>query len=389
MNIEKILTNSTILRHYSIKIDGQEMIPDEIISLEVKNDFFNFGISGVLKIKDSFDLNNSGIVLFNSSNKLTISIQDFLQDKSYRTYVITSVNYEPADERFKIIDIHFVDEISYILNNTYLSKGFNTTPIAAFKEYLTYLGIDDIVSSNKMIYDIEDTSTLQQFVVPQNTSVFEYFSWLFMQDNIRIWQDRATLHIKEVKPASLIPQNDANGNQIIYTNNTLNNEYIFKIHDFTEETNPTLLVNAINPISRVFRYNGEKKIIDTTINLNDMVSDLTLNTMDVSGLQRTVGEKYSTQSIFTTGQQAHDLFSVYMRNNQVHIVIPGSVKYSNIGYVANVQFKGNPMYPKTQLEGDRLSSGKYFISAVSDRYIGDKLIQKLTLNRIDGQKPRA
>jgi hypothetical protein len=40
------------------------------------------------------------------------------------------------------------------------------------------------------------------------------------------------------------------------------------------------------------------------------------------------------------------------------------------------------------LEGDRFHSGTYFVSKMTDRYIGNKLIQKLVLNRIDLQKPR-
>ena len=77
-----------------------------------------------------------------------------------------------------------------------------------------------------------------------------------------------------------------------------------------------------------------------------------------------------------------------MRNNNLSIVVPGSLKYSNVGTSAKVLLKGNNMYNSTQLEGDTLSSGNYFIASVGDRIIGDKLIHKIVLCRLDAQKPR-
>ena len=388
MAFEKIFHPHTIVKHFSVKIDGFEIMTDEIVSLEIKSDFFDFGFTGTLKIKDSFDLNNSGKLLFTGKNTLTISVQDFLKDKSTRTYRITQMNATQAGERFKVFDIEFMDEISFLLKNAYIGKSFTSTPIAAIKQYFTHLGIDDIIKKDKMSYDIIDTSTSQSFTVTAGESVFDFFKTIFRQDNIRMWQDRNTLHIKEVNPAEIKPLKDPNGDDLTYTNNTMNNEYLFKIHDMREDNNPSLEANLLKPVEKTFRFDGTKSIIDTTVNLNDAAKKMSMNTMDTSGLQQTIGAKFSKQATLETGNQAYDVFETYMRNNNLSIVVPGSLKYSNVGASAKVLLKGNNMYNNTQLEGDTLSSGAYFIASVSDRIIGDKLIHKIVLCRLDAQKPR-
>ena len=388
MAFEKIFHPHTIVKHLSIKIDGFEIMTDEIVSLEIKSDFFDFGFTGTLKIKDSFDLGNSGKLLFNGKNTLIISVQDFLKDKSVRTYRITQMNAIQAGERFKVYDIQFMDEISFLLKNAYIGKSFTGTPVSAIKTYFKHLGIDDIIKNDKMSYDIVDTSTSQSFTVTASQSVYEFFTTIFRQDNIRMWQDRSTLHIKELNPAEVKPLKDPNGDDLTYTNNTMNNEYLFKIHDMAEDSNPALEMNLAKPVEKTFRFNGTKSIIDTTVNLADASKKMSMNTMDVTGLQQTIGQKFSTQANFETGNQAFDVMETYMRNNNLQIVVPGSLKYANVGTSAKVMLKGNNMYNNTQLEGDTLSSGSYFIASVNDRVIGDKLIHKIVLCRLDAQKPR-
>jgi hypothetical protein len=77
-----------------------------------------------------------------------------------------------------------------------------------------------------------------------------------------------------------------------------------------------------------------------------------------------------------------------MANQQMYIAVKGTFKYSNIGTVVTTKMKGSVTGNDTNLEGDRLTSGRYFVLGVSDRYLGDKLIQRLHLGRLDAQKVR-
>lgn len=387
MSFEKILNNTAVLGILAVKIDDFEVPIDEITTIEIKQDLFNFGISGKILIKDSFDINNSGLLLFNAENKISISMTDIIKGKFYRTFRVTEVKSNPANERFKVVELSFVDEITYLLKNTYLSKSFNATPVKAFQECLTYIGIDTILKSNNMTYDIIDESEIEQFVVPQNANILDFFIWIFKQYNIRIWQDRYKLYIKSVIP-SKIPIQQIDGTDITYSNHVLNNEYLFKIHDYEHTANKILKINTKKPITKTYRFSGNKEIISKTINLSDVETELKLSNSNISLLQHTNGEKYSDQSTYTTGNQSYDIFNNYMQMNQLEIVIPGALKYSNIVNVVNIKLKGNAIYAKSQMEGDILASGRYFVIGVSDRIIGDKIIQKLKLVRTDAQNPR-
>jgi len=379
MGLEKILNDITILQYLKITIDGYEIVQDDIISIEIKQSLKIFGIHGKLKIKDSFDIRNNTEITFNGKNKLIISMIDFLGDISIRSFKIVTIESIPYNERFKIYDFTFIDEITYQLQNAFISKSFTDTPINAFKMYITHLEIDKLLESDKLEKDIYDSGTSQSFVVPQDRSVLNYFQYLFKQENIRMWQDRNSFHVKEIIPSSLEVLNDSNGEPIEYTNSTLNNTYMFKIHD-TNETNNIYKTNK--QIERIFSFDKGKIVSDETLNLTDIYDDMKLNLVDMSSIQQTIGERFNIDSFPNQGNQKFDIFDNYIINNELEIAIPGSLKYSNICNIINVTLKGNPLYNDANSLNDMASSGKYFVSSVIDKIIGDKFIQKMILNRV-------
>jgi len=390
MGIEKILHKNTILQYQEIQIDGFPIVQDDIHALDFEYDFFNLAITGTLKIKDSFDINNNGQINFNGDNLVTISLRDFSETNFKRTFRIIDIKQEPALERFKVNTYILQDEISWILQNAYISKSFTDTPVNAFKNYLTHLGIDDLVETNRMSYDIVDTSTEQSFVVPQNQSVLDFFNYILRKDNIRIFQDRNSFYVKEVIPSEIeiTTVNEMQGEELTFTDNTINNEHIFKVHDYFQENNPIAILDGRQPAASIFRFENVKKITDETLNLADVLDDLSLNTQDIS-LQNTYGTFLKDQEDLTQGSQKANLLDTYIKNNFISIAVPGTLKYGRVGQIVRLNIKGNPLYADTSLEGDVYSSGKYFVTRVVDRIIADKLIQKIELNRVDATKPRS
>lgn len=385
MGPEKLLNDSTLLRQTSISIDGFSLIPDDIITLEFSQDLFEFGIEGTLKIKDSFDIFNNGEIRFIKDNKITVYIEDFLQKKSIRTYYITDVRTIQQNERFKILDISFIDEITYKLKNTYLSKSFNSTPVAAFQEYLEHLGINDLLTASKLTTNIIDTSTVTSFVVPQDRNVLNFFMYLFKRYNIHMYQDLNSLNITEIIPSSLTLK-QLDGNNVLYTNATLNNGYMFKIHEYESVTNQTYSSNLSKPAEMIYRYDTEKVITKDTFNLVDVYNDLKINNLDMSTVQP--GNKFSTQASTSTDKRKYELFNEFINNSELAVVVPGSVEFGNIVSLINTEFSGNPLFSDTAHERDFYMSGKYIITKVSSRLLGDRFIQKLTCSRLDHQTPR-
>jgi len=388
MSFEKILNGTSILKNQKIMLDSMELISDDVLSMSFKQSFFDFGIVGSLKIKDTFDFNNNKLIELNGNNQLVVSLTDFLGNKSKRTYRIIDTIITPIQERFKVYEFLFVDEITFKLSNTYMSKSFNETPVKAFQQYLTELKIDDLVTTDNMKYDIVDTSKKDTFVVPQNESILDFFISRFKLENIRLYQDRYGIHIKEIVPSSLTVLKDKNDKDILYSNNTTNNEYVYKIHDFDEHKNSTAVTNSEKPLSTFFRHSTDKTVQNKTIDLVSEIDNFKLNTLDATKMQLTTGTRYETQSTTSTQNQTYELFDAYMNNNSISIAVNSDLLSSNICNVANLDFRGNISSADSSNKGDIMSSGKYFISAVSDRIIGDKLIHKIDVIRLDAKKPR-
>jgi len=381
MSFEKIFNNTSLLKNVQVKIDDFVVPKDDVLTIETKYDFFNFPIITTLKIKDSFDMFNYQIKP-KEKNLITISLTDITDEKIHKTFIITDYVVNMSNERFKVVTIHGVDEISYILNTSYISKSFNDTPVSAFKQYVDNIKLSDIMTKNKISIDDNDTSESTNFVVPQNESVLDFFLYQLSKENIRMWQDKKNIHIKEVKPSTLPIAKGPNGD-LIFKNNTLNNEYIAKIHEIQMTINASGHLNLVKPIDEIYKFSTDKTIVSETINIKDYASELKLNNFDSSSLQITNGTRFNTNELITDGFQKYQLFNSYMLNNETSIVTAGSLKYSNVGTIVKVELKGNPLFEESTLKGDEFSSGKYFVSSVVDKIIGDKLMQKYTLNRID------
>jgi hypothetical protein len=389
MSIESILLENTILKFLEIKIDNFVILKDEIASLEVKYNFFDFKIVGKIKFKDSFDMANAGLAKISNDNKLTISAMDKGDTKTFRTFRIVNSNVIIANERTKVYDIDFQDEISWILQNTFTTAPITGSPVKALVKYLNSGACADVLVSDKIKIDYTDTAMKRTLTAPQNQNILEFLTYALRKDNIRLYQDRTTIYIKEVKPAEYSTViNDETGTDLVFSNDVQDNLYLFKIHDFMDLKNNTEKVNKLSPVIKVNSSTSPKGQSTVTISLTDFFKDLQLNDMELGSIQFTTGEKLETSEELAVGWQKAKLFETFMLNQQMFIAVKGTYKYSNIGTIISTKMKGSVASNEGTLEGDRLTSGNYFVFGVSDRYLGDKMIQRLHLGRLDAQKVR-
>ena len=180
---------------------------------------------------------------------------------------------------------------------------------------------------------------------------------------------------------------DINGSPAIYTNNTSNNDYVFKIQDYTQEYNNVLKHNIEKPIVEHMAYDISKKVIDrTSKNLEDVYEDIKLNDHDLTSLQHTNGMRYETDYGVLEEKQSLELFDVFVKNDKLEVVVSGNYKYNKIAHLVKVQLKMNPYMEKYVGEGDKFHSGTYFVYGIKDKYIGDKMLSKITLYRMDQTK---
>lgn len=207
-------------------------------------------------------------------------------------------------------------------------------------------------------------------------SLYDYMLFEMKKNNIRYYYRRNEVFIGDF---SLL---DATLIDDLYTNNTDNDMYAYKIHDFTLDYNSTLKNNLDRPNEQNIKFDKNKIENYTSINESDVKNDVSLNDLSFD-IIKTNGKKLSFQQRTNTSYSNYELENVLLQNNVFKIVVPGNYSNNDIGNRINIVLKGNPTITDTSLEGDIFHSGEYVISNIQETYIGDKMIQRLTLNRYD------
>lgn len=276
---------------------------------------------------------------------------------------------------------YLIDEISYKLSNIYISKSFNLTKTAAFKQILSEQGIYPILAENKLKVQLDDNGKTESFVVQKGVSVLDFFISEFNKIGYSFYQTRDGFYVKafdDLLPTKLQKQ-DA---KFVYTtNNQLYKNMIYEFH------NAPMSNTAItsSPNSKTYFFDPEqKKIVSIDKTYNDIKSDMTLNNNN-KNLQTNVGSAVSFQNRLDSVQHINNIRESYLHTFKLDIIVNGHMS-NDINKIFEVDLPGHKGNVKSQFEGNVQSSGHYVSLVVVDKLMGDKLIQKVTLGRSDSQK---
>lgn len=372
--MSKIFNNATILKKFTINVGGIELSKEDIINLSIEYSLFNSFVKGSLSFKDSFQL--SDLNIWNTSTLIEIYAVDLFDNVFERRFICTNVSNDNYNERFKQYSISFMDELSFNLMNTYISKGFTENMITSFQQCIEKLIDHDVIEQWPITFNSDTVSTKTTFCIPGNMSLYDFYLYQFRKENIRFYYKRNNVFVEKIDFSSLETNED------LYTNNTDNDSYAYKIHDFSVSYNNTIDANNIRPEEENIKFDINK--IENTIstNLNDVKNNVSFNNISFD-IIKTNGKKLSYQEITDISSSTYDLEELLLHNNTLQIVVPGNFLSNDIGRKVNVVLKGNPMITSTSLEGDTFHSGVYLITNIKEAYLGDKMIQRLTLSRYD------
>jgi len=393
LSYDRIFTDTSLLKSYNVRIDDKDMFEEDVISLDINYDFNKFAISGEMNIKDSFGLEHFDMLY--GKSKITIYGMDLHKGTFLRTFVITNTVVDTFNERFKMLRITFVDELYFKLSNTYMSKSFkNTDMISALEEYFEelemdgYFNINDYFSVNKIEKFIDSIDVKEDFAVPHNVSLLDFFVKYFNYYGLRFFQTRSGVHVQKIK-FNQLEHDQLNGDDVLYTNDTDNGMYAFYIFDHVMNYNNIINENLERPNILNNTYDLENKInLEDTKNLDDVYDDMKLTNYDMKDLVKTTGEKYEVTEVLSLENQQIEIENVYFYNNNMEIVVPGNYEFNDICKLIKVKMQGNVLVDESALEGDTFHSGDFFVSAITDKYVGNRMIQKLTINKLDLPKIR-
>ena len=376
MPIQSVSIPVTIMKSMTVQLNDKKLPLDDVINISMTNSFFTFGITGAITFKDTYSLANSQSFKFDGSTTITLIFFDYMQNR--RKFIFNVIDMDVDDSaRVYVITLKFIDPFAFALHNLYVPKSFNGTITDAFSQIVSNYSLERELTKNALSLEIGSSSEVRNFVMTSGLSAYDFFSREFRRANIRMWQDEATVYVKEFRLSS------ADKNDLKYSTNSNNQNYLFRIHDFKkyDVSKSAAIVNL--PAKLVTRFSN-KTVIQDTVNLDDFYSDLILNNNDMfKNLQGdAVGKSYSVMND-TVGAQKYDLFNTFIENEKLDIVVPGTLKENQPGRVITVEIGDKSQYVKARQLGNRTSSGKWFIKTVQSRFFGGRFIQRLRLGRFD------
>jgi len=378
---QSALSDNSLLKYIEIKINELTLTDEDLMSCEISWDSSKFGIEGNILIKDNLDILNQ--IQPNYETTLTIYAKDSFDNFFQKEFRIVK-SEELFVNKIKMLNFTFIDNIYYVLNSTYISKSYcNTTLTDILNDYLKYLNLE--TNTNFTI-----TNKIEFIVVPQHISFLEWFLKELEKEGCTIYQDRYGMHLKkysELYPTKLETLDKVDNSNISHklTQNVPSEHYIFKIHELKINFN-----NLLNkpPISSYKFYNFDKKTIqEHNSTLKDVYTNYKLNTYDNSDMQTNYGIKYNTQQHSTSNYLEKEL-SVFSKNENIEVILYGNIKYNKFYFNYNVDLAGSLNHIQGRNEGNIVQSGIYTCYKVQDKFIGGKLIQKLSLSRIDFTEKR-
>lgn len=313
--------------------------------------------------------------------RVQVYFNDAINKTFFRYFKVFNVveNYDRMKNKQYLF--YLIDEISYKLSNIYISKSFNMSKTAAFKQILGEQGIYQILSENKLKVQIDDDSKVESFVVQKGTSVLDFFISEFNKIGYSFYQTRDGFYVKsfdDLLPSKLQKQDS----KFVYaTNNQLYKNMIYEFHNAPMSS----LAITSSPNSKTYYFDpDQKKIVSIDKTYNDIKDGMTINNNN-KNLQTNIGSAVSFQNRLDSVQHINNIRESYLHTFKLEIIVNGHMS-NDINKIFEVDLPGHKGNVKSQLEGNVQSSGNYVSLSVVDKLMGDKLIQKVTLGRSDSQK---
>lgn len=374
MAVRDLLNESSALMCLELFIDTTQIPQDDVLSCEFKYNFFETPIYGKVVIRDSFDLDNFKDLKFNGSANLTIKATDNKQTIFFQTFSIVDMKVENEFKKTKHLAFYLVDVFTYSLSKKFLTKSFNSTVTSAFNDCVeTDL---NLLQKDKKTFNVENSQKEEQFAIPFNTSVYEFFKQRFRYSNIRMFYDHNNFNVKELDLSKCKIREE------LFTDRTTNKWYYYRIHQYKRKQ-PSK--GQIILPQNVVRVHG-KNIEEEQVNLKEFISKITLNDNgdEFLSMQTSQGD-ISNPSSEPLGAQLFDLTQNLLETNQLTIFVTGLFT-NDIGTIMNVHLDTKSPFAENQINGDVSSSGKFLVTEIVDKFIGTKFIQRITLSRFDNPK---
>lgn len=371
---------SCILKYIDIQFEDKngksyKLISEELMTFECRYKRHEPSIYGHIIVADKGDISN---IIDLKTCTVKVYFVDNFDKYVYRTFKIINIVESYNNRKAKIFTFKIRDEISYFLDNLYISKSFTGSRVNAITEIINTYKLNELLTNTKLKFETENDNITGNLVLNKNLSVLDFFEKEFNRIGYSFYQDKSGLFIKNKD--NLLPDKlpIING---VFSQIATNQLYKNKIYELKntpaqkEELDKT-------PKQNSYYYDiAQKKMIPITVNIDSLEAGIKMN-KNSTDMQETVGFKTKFQNRMDDSQQKNDIRERYLQASKSKIVVNGYV-VNDINKVIEMELLGNKGMSTTQAEGNVVSSGKYLVISVIDKIIGDKMLQLMEVGRSD------
>lgn len=370
----QIFNVSNKLKAYNITIGEIELIKETIQSIEISYKNYTPVVLAKIVINDLYDLN-----LQHDWKDLTVNIyyMDIYDEFVDKNFTILNIHEKYDDKKNKSFVIEMQDTFSYTLEHSFLSKSYNSEPVAALEEYIEYLELNELIEE----FDFSNIEETYYFSIPKNISNLDWFIFELNKFGYSFYQGKNNISIKSLEdliPSSLI----TNENNMPFTNETDNPLYKNKIYEMQAQF---LKRKNVFPLTKSLAYNFNTKVMDFTSENDNSIYDLAdgnFNLQDSISNNELNGYKYFIQQHLNFEEHDKKLKESYINAVNIEIITNGYIK-NDINQLYELELRGNISTSDSQSKGNTILNGNYIGSIIIDKIIGDNMIQKIYLKRSD------
>ena len=364
LNVFSESTNK--LKDFKVTVGEVQLEKSTISSIEIAYDNTRPIVRAQLYFADLYDMN---MITDWSEIKVEIVLVDVLDDMFVRSFNVVSVDEPKETMGRKSMILNLVDEFSYKLSKSYISRSFDVPLNEALMEIIEDLEIDKIPFID---LDFSEVPHEKPYMTVKNSNTLTYFTRELYRKGYTFYQSKNGIHIKSLE--DLTPRDlPLNG---LFSDHSRNQYYMNKIIESDVRQNDRTNVEAE---SVSVAYDSNTKEIKR-IN-EDPLDSLRLNSKPVKLNEGTTTQEFM-QSQLDPEERKLNLKREYMDQNILQIWVAGFIK-NDLNQIYETAIKGNETFTGSQQRGDESISGKYISKQIQEKIIGGNYAQMITLHRAD------
>jgi len=284
-----------------ISLPNFEFLQESMFDIEIKWNFIELQSEAVFTIMDKSDFLQSFKTYKVEDNIVKFYIEDKRIDPKtkkntifQKPYVITQIVEVKDDEsKNKSYQIKCLDQVSYLLKNTYFSKGYKNKKLSEIiQDLFTKYKIKDFISKESEIKINDSKEIPKNLVIPSHISLYDFLMFQCNQEGYILYQDKFGIYGKHITELYRDKLNKVDFEKT-FKQDVDSPVYEFKIANVTSSFNNNFL-NLGNPTTITYVYNPlTKSIIEKKQNFNEIYSKINFTNSNESYIQNTVGENYN------------------------------------------------------------------------------------------------